>query len=95
MLKIWMNFAFDSALLCAEAQEVMGLRLMRIAGGGIHAEREARLMVAEKSIAFADAALSLASGASIDRVMHRYRKLVRANKQRLSMSERSVIHDHG
>jgi hypothetical protein len=81
---MWVNFAFDSALLCAEAQEVMGLRLMKIAGGGIHAEREARLMVAEKSIAFADAALSLASGASIDLVMHRYRKLVRANKHRLS-----------
>jgi hypothetical protein len=41
-------------------------------------------MVAEKSIAFADAALCLASGASIDRVMHRYRKLVRANKHRLT-----------
>jgi hypothetical protein len=84
MLTLWVNFAFDSALLCAEAQEVMGLRLMKIAGGGIHAEREARLMIAEKSIAFADAALCLASGASIQGVMRRYRKLVRANKHRLS-----------
>ena len=84
MLKIWMDLAFDSALLCAEAQEVMGLRLMKIAFGGIHAEREARLMVAEKSIAFADAAMSFATGASIDKVMHRYRKLVHANKQRLT-----------
>jgi hypothetical protein len=84
MMTQWMNFAFDLALLCAEVQEVMGLRLMKIASGGVHAEREARLMVAEKSIAFADAALCLASGASIDRVMHRYRKLVRANKHRLT-----------
>jgi hypothetical protein len=83
MLTLWVNFAFDSALLCAEAQEVMGLRLMKIASGGIHAEREARLMVAEKGLAFADAALCLASGASIERVMQRYRKLVRANKHRL------------
>jgi hypothetical protein len=83
MLTLWVNFAFDLGLLCAEVQEVMGLRLMKIASGGVHAEREARLMVAEKSIAFADAALSLASGAPIDRVMHRYRKLVRANKRRL------------
>ncbi|HET9572604.1 MAG TPA: hypothetical protein VFP29_02640 [Methyloceanibacter sp.] len=84
MLKIWMDFAFDSALLCAEAQEVMGLRLMKLAGGGVHAEREARRMVAEKSVAFADAAVSLATGASIDKVVRRYRKIVRANKTRLT-----------
>jgi hypothetical protein len=84
MLTLWMNFAFDSALLCAEAQEVMGLRLMRIAGGGIHAEREARLMVAEKSVVFVDAALSLASGASLDVVLRHYRRIVKANKRRLS-----------
>jgi hypothetical protein len=84
MLKIWMDFAFDSALLCAEAQEVMGLRLMRIAGGGVRAEHEARRMVAEKSIAFADAAASLAAGASVDKIVRHYRTIVRANKRRLS-----------
>jgi hypothetical protein len=84
MLKIWMDLAFDSALLWAEAQEVMGLRLMKLAGGGVHAEREARRMVAEKSVAFADAAVSLATGASIDKVVRRYRKIVRANKTRLT-----------
>jgi len=84
MLKIWMDLAFDSALLCAEAQEVMGLRLMKLAGGGVHAEREARRMVAEKSVAFADAVVSLATGASIDKVVRRYRKIVRANKTRLT-----------
>ena len=62
MLKAWMDFAFDSALLCAEAQEVMGLRLMKLAGGGPHAEREALRMVAEKGLAFAEAASSLAAG---------------------------------
>jgi hydroxyethylthiazole kinase-like sugar kinase family protein len=84
MLKIWMDLAFDSALLWAEAQEVMGLRLMKLAGGGVHAEHEARRMVAEKSVAFADAAVSLATGASIDQVVRRYRKIVRANKTRLT-----------
>jgi hypothetical protein len=84
MLKIWMDLAFDSALLCAEAQEVMGLRLMKLAGGGVHAEREARRMVAEKSVAFTDAVVSLATGASIDKVVRRYRKIVRANKTRLT-----------
>jgi len=84
MLKFWMDFAFDSALLCAEAQEVLALRLMKIAGGGVHAEREARRMVAEKNIAFADAALSLATGVSIDKIVGHYRMIVRANKRRLS-----------
>jgi hypothetical protein len=83
MLTLWMNFAFDSALLCAEAQEVMGLRLMKIASGGIHAEHEARLMIVEKSIAFADAALCLAAGDSLDAVLRHYRRIVRANKRRL------------
>jgi hypothetical protein len=55
MLKAWMDFAFDSALLCAEAQEVMALRLMTLASGGAHAQSEAQRMVAEKGIAFAEA----------------------------------------
>jgi hypothetical protein len=84
MMKAWMDFAFDSALLCAEAQQVMGLRLMKLVGGGVPAEREALRMVAEKSIAFAEAAGSLASGASPERVVRRYRSIVRANKRRLS-----------
>jgi len=84
MLIAWMDFAFDSALLCAEAQEVMGLRLMKLASGGPNAEREALRMVAEKGLAFAEAATSLAAGAPVARVMRRYRSIVRANKRRLS-----------
>jgi hypothetical protein len=57
---------------------------MRRAGGGVQAEREARRMVAEKSVAFTDAVVSLATGASIDKVVRRYRKIVRANKTRLT-----------
>jgi hypothetical protein len=41
-------------------------------------------MVAEKSVAFTDAVVSLATGASIDKVVRRYRKIVRANKTRLT-----------
>jgi len=84
MIKAWMDFAFDSAMLCAEVQEVMGLRLMKLASGGPHAEREALRMVAEKGFAFAEAATSLAAGAPVERVMRRYRSIVRANKRRLS-----------
>ena len=84
MLKLWMEFAFDSAMLCAEAQQVVGLRLMKLASGGVHAEREAFRMVAEKGIAFTEAATSLAAGAPVERVMRRYRSIVRANRRRLS-----------
>jgi hypothetical protein len=84
MLKAWMDFAFDSALLCAEAQEVMALRLMKLASGGAHAQSEVQRMVAEKGFAFVEAAGSLAAGASMERVMRRYRSIVRANKRRLS-----------
>ena len=86
MFTAWINFAFDSALLCAEAQEVMGLRLMKLAFGGINAQHEAQRMVAEKGFAFAEAASSLASGASAERVVGLYLGLVRANKLRLSRS---------
>jgi hypothetical protein len=84
MFKAWMDLAFDSTMLCAEAQQVVGLRLMKLASGGVHAEREAFRMVAEKGIAFAEAASSLAAGAPVERVMRRYRSIVRANKRRLS-----------
>ena len=84
MLKAWMDFAFDSALLCAEAGEVMGLRLLKLASGRGDAGREARRMVVEKSIAFAETAGQLALGVPPERVVRRYRALVRANKLRLS-----------
>ncbi len=84
MFTAWMNFAFDSARLCQEAQEVMTLRLMKLAAGGPASQIEAQRMIAEKGFALAEAAGSLASGASMDRVVRRYRNIVRENKQRLS-----------
>ena len=84
MFTAWMNFAFDSARLCQEAQEVMTLRGMKLAAGGPAGQIEAQRMIAEKGFALAEAAGSLASGASMDRVVRRYRNIVRANKQRLS-----------
>jgi len=84
MFTAWMNFAFDSARLCQEAQEVMTLRWMKLAAGGPAGQIEAQRMIAEKGFALAEAAGSLASGASMDRVVRRYRNIVRENKQRLS-----------
>jgi hypothetical protein len=84
MFTAWMNFAFDAARLCQETQEVMGLRLMKLALGGPQGHLEAQRMVAEKGFAFAEAAGSLAAGGSLERVVRRYRSHVRANKRRLS-----------
>ena len=84
MFSTWMNFAADALRLCQETQEVMGLRLMKLALGGPQGQLEAQRMVAEKGFAFAEAASSLAVGVSVERVVRRYRSHVRANKRRLS-----------
>jgi hypothetical protein len=34
MFTAWMKFAFDTERLCQETQEVMGLRMMKLAFGG-------------------------------------------------------------
>jgi hypothetical protein len=86
MFTAWMNLAFDAACLCQETQEVVALRMMKLALGGPQGHLEAQRMLAEKSFAFAEAVGSLAAGGSMERVVSRYRGHVRANKQRLSRS---------
>jgi hypothetical protein len=80
MLKIWN----DMFMLGIEAQQVIWLRSVQIAGGGKAGKREARLMVSEKLAAAGEAALSLAAGKSVDIVVDGYRRKVRANRRRLS-----------
>jgi hypothetical protein len=84
MFTAWMKFAADTVRLCQETQEVMGLRLMKLALGGPQGHLEAQRMVAEKGFAFAEAASCLALGVPVEQVMRRYRSHVRANKRRLS-----------
>jgi hypothetical protein len=84
MFAAWMKFAADSARLYQETQEVMGLRMMKLALGAPDSHLEVQRMVAEKGFAFAEAAGSLAVGGSVDSVLRRYRSHVRANKRRLS-----------
>ena len=88
MIKVWMDFAFTSARLCHEAQEVMSLRLTKLAQGGTRSRTEAQLMVTEKSFALAEALVTLATGGSMHRVLRRYRGHVRTNKRRLSRPKR-------
>jgi hypothetical protein len=84
MFSAWMDFAFASARLCYEAQEVVNLRLTKLARGGDDSHAEAQRMVAEKGFALAEAVATLSGGGSIQTVLRRYQSHVRTNKRRLS-----------
>lgn len=84
MLRVWMDLAFTSARLCQEAQVVVALRVMRLARGGVAAQREAERMAVEKGVALAESMMTLATGGTMHKVVRRYRSKVRGNKRRLS-----------
>jgi hypothetical protein len=85
MFSAWMDFAFASARLYYEAQEVVNLRLTKLARGGDDSHAEAQRMVAEKGFALAEAVATLSGGGSIQTViLRRYQSHVRTNKRRLS-----------
>jgi hypothetical protein len=54
MFPNWMKFSLDAARLGYEVQTVMTFRILKLARGGKAAETEARRMVAEKGVAFAE-----------------------------------------
>jgi hypothetical protein len=84
MLAAWMKLAFTSTQAWQEAQVVMSLRVMRLARGGALAQAEATRMVTEKSAALVEAAMTVATGGSAEKVVRGYRTRVRANKRRLT-----------
>ena len=69
MIKMWMNLAFSSARVYHEAQQVVGLRILKLARGGTVGQREARLMMTEKGFAHAEAFGTLATGGSAEKVL--------------------------
>ncbi len=83
--------------LAVEVQQVIGLRLLRLAQSNALASREATRMVTEKIAAFSEAqvaaGLAIATGCSVQATMARaaapYRRRVRANRKRLSSSKRA------
>ncbi len=87
-----MNKLFSDTLkMSFVANQVIGLRLMKIATGGVRGRRESRLMVVEKIKAAADASLaaatSMATGQphrAADRALAVYAKRVNRNLWRLS-----------
>jgi hypothetical protein len=84
MIKAWMKFYLDAARLGYEVQTVMALRMLKLARGGLAAEREAQRMVTEKGVALAEAATTLATGGSMNKVVRRVSSRIKKNKRRLS-----------
>jgi len=80
MFKFW----YDATMLSLEAQRVVGLRMMKLAGGGRNAQAEASRMVTEKFTASMAAAVTLMCGGSGEAVLAQVRKKVRSNSRRLS-----------
>ena len=84
MFNAWLRLTLNATLLGFEAQRVVSLRLAHLAAGGAAAEAEAQRMVTEKGAAFVEAATTLATGGSAQKVVRRYRSHVRANNRRLT-----------
>jgi hypothetical protein len=81
--------AHNLYMLMLEANQVIALRLAKLARGGSEAIAESQLMVSEKAEAALQAGAILASGGSVSRVVSRYRKHVASNAKRLSRPKRA------
>jgi hypothetical protein len=80
MLDAWIS----ALMLVVESNNVVGLRLLKIAGGGSEAYAEAGLMIREKIAAAFEAQAAIWSGRTLNSVIGRYREHVAANAERLS-----------
>ncbi len=87
MFKEWFQLMQTLTEINLSAQRVIGLRMVRIAGGGTVGMREAQRMVTEKLVAGVEANALLLSGASLHTTAKRYRSAVRANERRLNKSK--------
>jgi len=82
--RAWWKYSSDLFAANIEAQQAIMLRMQKLAKGGKKAEREAQKMVSEKMLASIEAATTLATGGTPQKVLRRYRTLMRANGKRLS-----------
>ena len=76
---------FTVTLLALESSEVIGLRVAKLAGGGVDAQHEAHLMVSEKIDAVVEVGVRFLYGASAVNVINRFREHVAVNAERLSI----------
>ena len=74
-------------MLGLESNQVIGLRLMKLAGGGRPARDEARLMVSEKVTASLEAGAVLMQGGAVLSVVDRFRQHVAENNDRLAVAD--------
>jgi hypothetical protein len=93
---LWPHFnfastAFQGAMLAFEANQVIALRLTKMAFGGPGVEAEAELMVSEKLESLAEsggvmmrAAMVGAHDLGAEKIVRLYRRKVRANRRRLA-----------
>jgi hypothetical protein len=92
MLNPWFSLSFKAVQLGIDAQNVMALRMMRLASGGTHAQNEMTRMVIEKATAAAEAQVAAVGAAMAGhqdhviagKALNVIRKRVGANKRRLS-----------
>ena len=80
MFAPWLSIVW----LALESSEVIGLRIAKLAAGGIDAQHETRLIVGEKVVAVFEVSISLLSGTTATNVINRFRDQVAANARRLS-----------
>ena len=88
----WARLTMQMAVTGFEAQNVMALRLMRLAAGDARAQSEARRMVTEKVMALGEAQTAATHAAIKGDKSHRvatkvlrvYKRRVRKNRRRLS-----------
>ncbi len=87
----WAAMAMQSTMLAIESQQVIALRMAKMAFGAPDAQREAELMVSEKVQAMVDSGQMMMKAALVGqpdmgagKVLNRYRTTVRANRKRLS-----------
>ena len=79
------------SLLALESTEVIGLRVAKLARGGVDAQNEAHLLMDEKVVAVFDAGMRLVCGATISHVIDGFRERVAANALRLSAERRLAL----
>ena len=75
---------YPAFMLAVESNNVIDIRLRRIATGAVSAGEETRLMVSEKVDAAFKAGSTLMSGGKPNEVIDLYRKSVAANMARLA-----------
>jgi hypothetical protein len=83
------------SLLALESSEVIGLRVAKLARGGVDAQNEADLLVNEKIFAVFDAGVRLVCGATSGDVIGRFREQVAANTLRLSTERQPALQEAG